>query len=113
MRFNKRRLLLVGNTLFIAFGEDRFRRDAIHADAVRAGLRLDSPTYLEVRSHLLTLREVEIDPHLRAGQALTRIPSCFLTARRMSAEPEASTSRMARDRAKPPTIAANMRTARS
>src|ERR1700736_7084965 len=40
-------------------------------------------------------------------------PSCFLTARRISAEPESSTSRIARDSASPPTIAANMKTARS
>jgi hypothetical protein len=44
-----------------------------------------------------------------AGQLLTMCPSCFLTARRISAEPESSTSRIARDRAIPPTIAANKR----
>jgi hypothetical protein len=62
MRFNERRLLLVGNTLFIAFGKDRFRRDAIHADAVRAGLGLDSLTYLEVRSHLLPFAKSKSTP---------------------------------------------------
>jgi hypothetical protein len=51
--------------------------------------------------------------HPIPGQLLTRSPSCLLTARRISAEPESSTSRIARDRASPPTIAANMKTARS
>lgn len=66
---------------------------------------------VRVRGHALRIAFKTV--RLVAGQLLTRSPSCFLTARRMSSEPEASTSRIARDRASPPTIAANMRTARS
>jgi hypothetical protein len=51
--------------------------------------------------------------HPIPGQLLTRSPSCLLTARRISAEPASSTSRIARDKASPPTIAANIKTARS